>query len=178
MKCEIVNECGSQSELKERLERSEGRALLLGADAEAPGHFYIEDFDRPGEPQLAIGIIASGFGIKPIWVAPESGGFIAVGIDQAVDFIETANGAVASSLKLDGVFLDFIELPASSDVVVISEFGAIRVDPSGCQQWHVETSLLDEWELMPDGILVLREFDEDKVHRIDVASGDERLRSQ
>ena len=105
-------------------------------------------------------------------VAMGGGCHLVVGHDTWGTVIELRGPSVARCLRLSGVFYEFVHVEHDSEMVVLHELGAVRIDERGRVRWTAETGVVESWHYLEGTKLVLDIMDQEPVV-ISVASGEQ-----
>lgn len=134
------------------------RRLVVGLDAEAPQKYYsfsATSSRGPGE----IGVISSGISAHAAAVLMEGGRCLLLGHDTWLTWIDIETLAVVASQRLGGAFFDFFPVEPQSEIVVLHELGALRVDAFGTVKWSVDTDIVEDSTADTKGNLILTVMD-------------------
>jgi len=148
----------SKSALLAHLDSKGERGLLIGGTAEAPHEFYSFSI-LSSSGGIEIGLLSSGFGNDPATVVVDGGRLALIGHDQSLTWVDLEKGAVASSMRLNGVFYKFISLKGDDEIVAMHEIGIVRVTASGALKWSVDTDIISDVRHGENGSLVLTMMD-------------------
>lgn len=160
----------SKAALLEHIGSFEGRALMLGSNAEAPREFYSFSVSCEGGAR-EIGVLASGHGTKPEVALLAHPGSVIVGHDTWLTWLNLSELAVIATRQLNGVFYRFQPLADSSDVLAIHELGVVRVDAYGTELWAVHTDVIEQADLDSEGTLAITQMDAPSALRLSVHTG-------
>lgn len=137
------------------LEASATRTLLLGQGTEAPRNYYSFSVTSGAE----IGVISSGLGTEPAAVLLQREQRALVGYDTWVVAIMSDTLAVVATLRLGGVFYEFLPIDSNDEVVLVHEIGVLRIDGSGAVKWSVDSGIVSGCRLDGRGRLIISLMD-------------------
>lgn len=142
-----IKDWSSEAQLMEYSRNSPG-SLLIGKDSEAPRKYFSATVEMSYADNLEVCIISSGSGITPGILLNEAHGYIAVGYDNVLCFIDVISRRIRSKHILDGVFFEFLTTLASGDIVLVHELGLVRFDKAGKVIWTLGTDILERCTLV------------------------------
>lgn len=140
----LLREWDSKSEL---LAHAENMAIVLGINSEAPRRFYSFEYEQSKTEYPSIGIISSGFGIKPVLSSFQNGTLVILH-DRVISFLNRNPLELVKSCPIEGVGLELLKENSKDLVIVVSELELSAFDVYAERKWSFTAGdLIEDWEL-------------------------------
>ena len=119
-------------------------SILIGEDIEAPRGYYSHAFTS-SESALQVGILVNQEKVPSVLSIPWAA-LLFFGYDDSISVVDTANGVLVKTLRLEGQFFEFLVLDELQQILVMHELGCVALTNQGNVIWrHSSDDILEDW---------------------------------